>query len=537
MAKHVRNGDAYGDGMFFFTQPVGAGGGYADGMFFFTQPVGAGGGYAGPMMARRGHGFVHPSVARDATYGFTPQVGAGAGILAGGGAAAAAGGGTSASKSKLDEIEKLAKAFGKAQYWYALRTSYLNPSKRTVESFPVINTAGKPEGDMKPRDKSKLSERSKNEIAQEDVKVKDAKKALENKLSALRSGMSQAQKDALAAFVTQARRVGAFDEIFRNNAKYRSYPNSPALYKLMIMDAGLKFAKGERTKDNAVEVVRDYARLSPMSASPTADFERSAFEALASEGYRFPANTPIPLREGYTQGSFPAELNNLRGSLTTARGYANEALKAARATLESAPAQTAGSGSSSGSSSGASGSGSGTGTTSDTGYNTSDPLFVAALENSNKILGLGVGSIAVGADTFSVSTRVGKLGLTEAVLTVGSKVYTLDNPAAYTKIAVPFIQAVTAAMSAGGATTTTDTSTGGGGGTTTTTTTDASSGGGGIVTTTESPIMVSGDTTEKAEASFFEKYKTEILVGGAIAAVILFRKQLGIGGDASSAKE
>lgn len=525
MAKHVRNGDAYGDGMFFFTQPVGAGGGYADGMFFFTQPVGAGGGYAGPMMARRGHGFVHPSVARDTGYGVALAAAGMAGRLAGGGAAATGGTGTT-SKANLDEVEKLAKAQGKAEYWYALRTSYLNPSKRTVESFPVINTAGKPEGDMKPRDKSKLSERSKNEIAQEDVKVKDAKKALDKKLSALRSGMSQAQKDALAAFVKQARRVGAFDEIFRNNAKYRSYPDSPALYKLMIMDAGVKYTEKARTFANAVDVVRDYARLSPMSASANEDFLRKSVNALKGEGYtlkfdpRSADSVSWPLFSAYEE-PFRSELNILRGSLESARTSASDTLKSSRATLESAPAQTAGSGSSSGSSV----SGSGTGTTSDTGYNTSDPLFVAALENSNKILGLGVGSIAVGADTVSVSTRVGKLGLTEAVLTVGSKTYTLDGPAQYNFIAVPFIQAVTAAMSAGGATTTTDTSGGGG----VATTTDASSGGG--VTT------VSGDTSAPAEASFFEKYKTEILVGGAIAAVILFRKQLGIGGDAASAKE
>ena len=86
MAKHPRTfvpssdtSSSYGDGGFFFTQPVGAGGGYADGGFFFTQPVGAGGGYAGPSRAaRRASGFVHPAYAGAGGYGVAPKVGAGA---------------------------------------------------------------------------------------------------------------------------------------------------------------------------------------------------------------------------------------------------------------------------------------------------------------------------------------------------------------------------------------------------------------------------------------------------------------------------
>ena len=86
MAKHPRTfvpssdtSSSYGDGGFFFTQPVGAGGGYADGGFFFTQPVGAGGGYAGPnRAARRASGFVHPAYAGAGGYGVAPKVGAGA---------------------------------------------------------------------------------------------------------------------------------------------------------------------------------------------------------------------------------------------------------------------------------------------------------------------------------------------------------------------------------------------------------------------------------------------------------------------------
>ena len=83
MAKHPRTfvpssdtSESYGDGGFFFTQPVGAGGGYADGGFFFTQPVGAGGGYAGPSRAaRRAAGFVHPAYAGAGGYGAAPKVG------------------------------------------------------------------------------------------------------------------------------------------------------------------------------------------------------------------------------------------------------------------------------------------------------------------------------------------------------------------------------------------------------------------------------------------------------------------------------
>ena len=67
---------SYGDGGFFFTQPVGAGGGYSDGGFFFTQPVGAGGGYAGANRAeRRRTGFVHPAYAGAGGYGAAPKVG------------------------------------------------------------------------------------------------------------------------------------------------------------------------------------------------------------------------------------------------------------------------------------------------------------------------------------------------------------------------------------------------------------------------------------------------------------------------------
>ena len=91
MAKHVRNGNAYGDGMFFFTQPVGAGGGYGDGMFYFTQPVGAGSGYAGPMPVMRRHGFVHPAAARS-NYGFAPVAGRSGRLQMGGGSGGNAGG-------------------------------------------------------------------------------------------------------------------------------------------------------------------------------------------------------------------------------------------------------------------------------------------------------------------------------------------------------------------------------------------------------------------------------------------------------------
>ena len=68
---------SYGDGGFFFTQPVGAGGGYSDGGFFFTQPVGAGGGYAGAnRTVRRRTGFVHPAYAGMHAYGATPKIAA-----------------------------------------------------------------------------------------------------------------------------------------------------------------------------------------------------------------------------------------------------------------------------------------------------------------------------------------------------------------------------------------------------------------------------------------------------------------------------
>lgn len=81
MAKHPSHAptfepSSYGDGGFYFTQPVGAGGGYADGGFFFTQPVGAGGGYAGPNRAeRRRTGFVHPARGHAEGYGAERKVG------------------------------------------------------------------------------------------------------------------------------------------------------------------------------------------------------------------------------------------------------------------------------------------------------------------------------------------------------------------------------------------------------------------------------------------------------------------------------
>lgn len=104
MAKHPRTfvpssdtSSSYGDGGFFFTQPVGAGGGYADGGFFFTQPVGAGGGYAGPnRAARRASGFVHPAYAGAGGYGAPPRIGA-ANLKMKGLPVAAAGGGSSSS--------------------------------------------------------------------------------------------------------------------------------------------------------------------------------------------------------------------------------------------------------------------------------------------------------------------------------------------------------------------------------------------------------------------------------------------------------
>lgn len=470
MAKHVRSGDAYGDGMFYFTQPVGAGGGYGDGMFYFTQPVGAGGaygdggffftqpvgapsGYGDPGM-RRG-GFRHPS-ARRGGYGFTPVGGLGGRLGGGAGAVGRFGGrkvgplaaagagsrvtfkgggaGSEITKAELDEIEKLARSLGKSEYWYALRTSYLNPSKRTVESFPVINAAGSAAGDMKPRNLGKLSERSKNEIAQEQARVASAQSALDAKLGLVLSRpLTTAQASALAEYVKQGRRNGAFAEIFRNNAKYRSYPNSPTLYKLMIMDAGLKYAKGERDKDNAVDVVRDYARLSPMTATPTRDFEQAAFDALKGEGYDLPNRAAIPLREGYGQDSFPAELNNLRGSLTTARDSASSALSAARAAVEKAPVQAA------------------------------QPAYTPS-----------------GADE--------PAGTTEPAI----------SPAA------PPLQPIYSSEEPSGQ----------------------------VVTIADETA-----TEKKGEESFFVKYQTQLLVGGALAALFLFRKQLGIGGAPAASKE
>ena len=80
---------SYGDGAFFFTQPVGAGGGYSDGGFFFTQPVGAGGGYAGPNRAARRSGFVHPAYGAPRGYGADSKVGFNMSAMKGGALATA----------------------------------------------------------------------------------------------------------------------------------------------------------------------------------------------------------------------------------------------------------------------------------------------------------------------------------------------------------------------------------------------------------------------------------------------------------------
>jgi hypothetical protein len=464
MARHVRTSN-YGDGMFYFTQPVGAGGGYGDGMFYFTQPVGAGGAYGDggffftqPVGAPSGYGaagFRHPAASR-AGYGVVPAIGRGAvaGRFGGGkatgagrrpmfgragGAATlrfgsgAGGAGASISKAELDEIAKLAKELGKTEYWYGLRTGYLNPSNRTVEGFPVVNSAGKAEGDLKPRNRAKLSDRSKREIEVEGLRRDNAAAALNAKLLALQNrGISAAQISALDAFVKQARRVGAFDEIFRGNAKYRSYPNSPTLYKLILTDAGLKYENGERELSQALEVAQDYFRLSPMTATPTADFVEKAADALQGEGIKTGKKAQRVLGTAAVQESFPAELNFLRGSVTQARALAEGAFKSARSAVEAAPSVAAPS------------------------YQPSDAAQPTAPAEEE-------------AYTPAV-TPAGTPGFPET----GYEVKPVASP-------------------------------------------------------------VSEDIAK--EESFFDKYKTPLLVGGAVAALILFRKQLGLGGAPASAKE
>jgi hypothetical protein len=466
MARHVRTSN-YGDGMFYFTQPVGAGGGYGDGMFYFTQPVGAGGAYGDggffftqPVGAPSGYGaagFRHPAASR-AGYGVVPAIGRGAvaGRFGGGKAtgagkrlkfarasvagavaprfgAGAGGAGASISKAELDEVAKLAKELGKTEYWYGLRTGYLNPSNRTVEGFPVVNSAGKAEGDLKPRNRAKLSDRSKREIEVEGLRRDNAAAALNAKLLALQNrGISAAQISALDAFVKQARRVGAFDEIFRGNAKYRSYPNSPTLYKLILTDAGLKYENGERELSQALEVAQDYFRLSPMTATPTADFVEKAADALQGEGIKTGKKAQRVLGTAAVQESFPPELNFLRGSVTQARALAEDAFKAARSAVEAAPSAAAPS------------------------YQPSDAAQPTAPAEEE-------------AYTPAV-TPAGTPGFPET----GYEVKPVASP-------------------------------------------------------------VSEDIAK--EESFFDKYKTPLLVGGAVAALILFRKQLGLGGAPASAKE
>jgi hypothetical protein len=463
MARHVRTSN-YGDGMFYFTQPVGAGGGYGDGMFYFTQPVGAGGAYGDggffftqPVGAPSGYGaagFRHPAASR-AGYGVVPAIGRGAvaGRFGGGkatgagrrpmfgragGAATlrfgsgAGGAGASISKAELDEVAKLAKELGKTEYWYGLRTGYLNPSNRTVEGFPVVNSAGKAEGDLKPRNRAKLSDRSKREIEVEGLRRDNAAAALNAKMLALQNrGISAAQISTLDAFVKQARRVGAFDEIFRGNAKYRSYPNSPTLYKLILTDAGLKYENGDRTQEQAMEVARDYIRLSPMTASATDDFIDSAVEALKGEGIEVGRKSKTLLRYAAAK-PFSDELNFLRGSVTQARALAEGAFKSARSAVEAAPSVAAPS------------------------YQPSDAAQPTAPAEEE-------------AYTPAV-TPAGTPGFPET----GYEVKPVASP-------------------------------------------------------------VSEDIAK--EESFFDKYKTPLLVGGAVAALILFRKQLGLGGAPASAKE
>jgi hypothetical protein len=172
MAKHPSHdrtfqpsGDSsssYGDGGFYFTQPVGAGGGYADGGFFFTQPVGAGGGYAGPpRAARRASGFIHPAYAGTGGYGVAPKVGAvnlknlsaggvkGAKSVPGTGASASDKTGTgiadkpatkkaaaTASAATIKRFEDAAVALGEATFWF----NYWDRAKRaTGASFSATS--------------------------------------------------------------------------------------------------------------------------------------------------------------------------------------------------------------------------------------------------------------------------------------------------------------------------------------------------------------------------------------------------------------
>jgi hypothetical protein len=171
MAKHPRTfvpssdtSSSYGDGGFFFTQPVGAGGGYADGGFFFTQPVGAGGGYAGPNRAARRAGFVHPAYAGAGGYGAAPKVGGAlkstfaAGSLKGGGlktAGAASGDNTgtgiadkpatkkAAATASADVVKKFEEAYialGEKQFW----RDYWEKAKRAAGSkFSTTSEAEK----------------------------------------------------------------------------------------------------------------------------------------------------------------------------------------------------------------------------------------------------------------------------------------------------------------------------------------------------------------------------------------------------------
>jgi hypothetical protein len=485
MAKHVRNGDAYGDGMFFFTQPVGAGGGYADGMFFFTQPVGAGGGYAGPMMVRRAHGFVHPSAARS-NYGAAPRLGGGAPAIGSGPMAAmrssggrgrfefagrgVGGAGAEIRKAELDKIEQLARALGKYEYWYALRTSYLNPEKRTVASFPVINDAASAKGDMKARDLRIVPGKVREAVEEEKGRVRDAQAALDAKLGLVLSRpLTLAQSNALATFVAQARRNGAFAEIYRNKASTQYHPVSPTMLKLIITNAGIP---QQRTDENRREVMRDFVRLSPMSdwSEGTVDANGRPKWKSASFGKAISDARRDLEKERYTVNdkavnffydvlkdvNFQREIKSLRAGLEAARAFAANDLKEARAAVEKLAGKTS-------AATGTSGAG---------------------------------GAAAATAGGAAADTSTGG-GVAADTSTGGGETPPSVIPAVQPRILTEGYE----------------------------------------VTPMESPIMVSGDTSAPAEASFFEKYKTEILVGGAIAAVLLFRKQLGIGGDASSAKE
>jgi hypothetical protein len=283
----------YGDGMFFFTRPVGAPdviseAEYGDGMFFFTQPVGAPNGAATvPNGAPMSYGAAKPGAA------LTRKPGAATLNKPTGGRAA-----PQISADAYKAFEKAAFDVGVWRFW----TSFWAPGTRSTVA--TSGTQGKAS------EAGVQSDQSKSAYKDALTKYAAANKVLEAAAAPLQKGISgdSAARQALKQYTYALSDQGWYAQAFRNlTGSTRKISKTVSDAVVRDFRAALKTAQGGSA---AVSLAQTYLLRDAQSAFTKADFEKT-----------YPGSVPVR-RDGESAKAYNARVDEYNIAYFSAGDYA-----------------------------------------------------------------------------------------------------------------------------------------------------------------------------------------------------------------------